>query len=156
MELQQVLLTEKQVAEQTGLPVSKLWSMRRTGRGIPFIKLSPGRVGRIRYRLEDVEAYLAANPKKPGKESKQKPAPPARLIEPVTVTCEEAARRHQGQTAVNIARMCLRGKYLAKRYGGASRVPAKDAATVIFAVKLGKWWQVPVSELDRVFLGKQG
>lgn len=155
---EETLLNEREVASRTGLTVSKLWRMRRTGTGIPFIKLSPERTGRIRYRLEDVEAYLVVHPKPVVKKSKQKPvapASPAPAIQPVTMTCEEAALRHQGQEARNIARMCLRGRAVAKRYGGPSRVPSKEAAKLIFAVKLGKSWQVPVSELDRVFLGKQ-
>lgn len=77
---------------------------------------------------------------------------PKKKIVPVTLTCEEAAKRHQGQEPRNIARMCLRGKALAKRYGGASRVPIREQQTAIFAKKVGKSWQVPVSELDRVFL----
>lgn len=75
-------------------------------------------------------------------------------IAPVTLTCEEAAKRHQGQDPRNFARMCLRGKALARQYGGASRVPARQAATALFGAKTGKYWNIPVSELDRVFLPK--
>ena len=80
---------------------------------------------------------------------------PKKKIAPVTITTEEAAQRHQGVTARNFAHMCLLGRTLSKRYGGASRVPAKYLMRVLFAVKVGKAWAVPLSELDRVFLGKQ-
>lgn len=73
------------------------------------------------------------------------------MTEPSTVNCKEASRRHQGRTPQNIAKMCLRGQTLAKRYGGKSRVPVKEAATVIFAKKNLKSWDIPVSELDRIF-----
>lgn len=152
----EMLLSEKEVASRTGLTVSMLWRMRATGTGIPFTKLSPERTGRIRYRLEDVAAYVAANPK-PAKKTKPKApaASEARTIELVTMTCEEAAQRHQGVTRANIAHMCLLGKTLSRRHGGGSKIPAKDLARVIRAVKVGKSWAVPISELDRVFLGKQ-
>ena len=73
------------------------------------------------------------------------------VVGPVTMSCEQGAERH-GQEARNIARMCLRGKSLAKKHGGASKVPEKEKKTAIFAKKVGKAWAVPVSELDRVFL----
>jgi predicted DNA-binding transcriptional regulator AlpA len=151
-----LLLNEKEVAGKTGLSVSRLWRMRATRTGIPFVKLSPERTGRIRYRLEDVTAYISQNPK-PAKKPKPKAptASEARTIEPVTMTCTEAAQRHQGQTPLNIAKMCLRGKAMANRYGGPSRVPTKQAAAVLFGRKVGRCWHIPVSELDRVFLGKQ-
>lgn len=156
LDIEAGLLPEKEVASKTGLTISKLWRMRRANTGIPFIKLSPERTGRIRYRLVDVEAYIAAHPKPAKRNVAPKQAAPVAVavIDPVTLTCEEAARRHQGQTSLSIAKMCLKGKAIAKRYGGPSRVPEKVAQTVLFAVKLGKRWQVPVSELDRVFLGK--
>ena len=152
----ELLLDEKEVANRTGLTVFRLWRMRATGTGVPFIKLSPERTGRIRYRLEDVTAYIAQNPR-PIKKARPKAtaAVEDKAVVPVTMTCEEAAQRHHGQTARNIAKMCLRGKTLAKRYGGPSKVPVKQAAKVIFALRPGKAWVVPVSELDRVFLGKQ-
>jgi len=156
METEGPLLSEKEVAGLTGLSISKLWYMRKLGIGIPFLKISPERTGRVLYRREDVDAYLVANPKPTVKKSKQKLVPPAQMIQPLTMTCEEASRRHQGITPVRIAHMCLLGRTLSKRYGGGSKIPAKDLARVIRAVKVGKAWAVPVSELDRVFLGKQG
>ena len=73
------------------------------------------------------------------------------VVEPVTMSCEQAADRH-GQEARNIARMCLRGKTLTKKYGGASKVPEAQKKTAIFGQKVGKYWNVPVAELDRVFV----
>ena len=72
-------------------------------------------------------------------------------VDPVVMGCEEAGQKYR-QEARNIARMCLRGKSLAKKHGGASKVPEKEKKTAIFAKKVGKAWAVPVSELDRVFL----
>lgn len=69
-----------------------------------------------------------------------------------TITCEEAAKRHQGVTPLKIARMCLKGQRLVKRYQAVSKVPEKEKGNAIFAKKVGKSWAVPVAELDRVFL----
>jgi len=169
------LLNERQVSDMTGLSISRLCHRRAHGTSIPFITLGAGLYANIRYRLEDVEAFLAVNPKVPPRAGNDKPSAkvqpgeraPARIVKkpappiqekaatPLTVSCEEAARRHQGVTAHTIRKMCLRGQYMARRYGGPSRVPVKQAAMVLFAVKLGKAWHIPVSELDRVFLGKQ-
>lgn len=51
------LLSPKQVSEYTGVPVATLAVWRCTGRvNIPYLK-----VGRaVRYRREDIEAYLAS------------------------------------------------------------------------------------------------
>jgi len=74
------------------------------------------------------------------------------VIEPMTMSCEQAVERHQGQEARNISRMCLRGQRLAKKYGGWSKVPGVQKKTAIFAKKCGKYWSIPVTELDRLFL----
>ncbi|WP_136526822.1 hypothetical protein [Geomonas ferrireducens] len=73
-------------------------------------------------------------------------------IEQVTMTIKEAVERHKGVTARQFRKLCLRGKYLAKIHGGASRVPAKELNTALFAKKWGRDWQIPVAELDRLFL----
>ncbi len=52
-----VLLTEQRVAQLLQVTVKTLQAWRVRGGGPPFVK-----VGRcVRYRLEDVEAYVAAS-----------------------------------------------------------------------------------------------
>ncbi|MEU6036912.1 helix-turn-helix domain-containing protein [Actinomadura sp. NPDC047616] len=53
------LLAPLEVARLTKLSVSTLKDRRWKGTGPPFIKLSPGRGGRIRYRRGDVLAWIA-------------------------------------------------------------------------------------------------
>lgn len=56
-----VLLTEAQTANMTTLASGTLANARVTGSlGLPFIKLTPGKRGPVRYRKSDVEAWLAA------------------------------------------------------------------------------------------------
>jgi hypothetical protein len=69
-----------------------------------------------------------------------------------TVTTKEAAKRHGGVTALRMSKLCLRGKYLAKLHGGASRVPVKEKSSALFAKKVGRDWHIPITELDRLFL----
>ncbi|MFP2991285.1 helix-turn-helix transcriptional regulator [Mycobacterium intracellulare] len=57
-----VLLTQAQVSEATGLPEASLKSERTRGTGLPYVKF--GR--RVRYRADDVAAYIAANTVMPG------------------------------------------------------------------------------------------
>jgi hypothetical protein len=52
-----LLLTEAQASEITGLPVASLKTERCRGLGLPYVKL--GR--RVRYRADDVAAYIAAH-----------------------------------------------------------------------------------------------
>lgn len=52
-----VLLTEAQVSEMTGLPVASLKTERCRGLGMPYVKF--GR--RVRYRTDDVTAYINAH-----------------------------------------------------------------------------------------------
>lgn len=52
------LLTPAEVARLARLSVSTLKDKRWKGTGPAFIKLSPGRGGRIRYRRRDVEQWL--------------------------------------------------------------------------------------------------
>ncbi len=49
------------------------------------------------------------------------------------MTVEEACERHKGITPAQMQHLCLQGK--------------------IRAQKVGKYWHIPVVELDRVFLG---
>lgn len=57
-----VLLTEAQVSEATGLPAASLKAERTRGTGLPYVKF--GR--RVRYRADDVTAYIDANTVIPG------------------------------------------------------------------------------------------
>jgi len=50
------LINEKAVAEKIGLSVHWLRRKRWSGGGIPFCKVGDG--GAVRYRVEDVEAYI--------------------------------------------------------------------------------------------------
>lgn len=61
-----VLLTPKQVAERVGLSLSTLSKLRLATAGngaIPFLKIGP-KGGAVRYDSRDVEAYLAAIPRR--------------------------------------------------------------------------------------------
>lgn len=51
------LLTETEVAKRIGMSVHWLRRKRWSGGGIPFCKL--GERGAVRYRPEDVEAFIA-------------------------------------------------------------------------------------------------
>jgi len=55
------LITEKQLAELTGLAVQTIRNARHLRRGIPYIRIGGERRGAIRYSLGDVEAYLQAH-----------------------------------------------------------------------------------------------
>jgi len=52
------LLNEKQLAMKLGLSLACARRWRTTGRGPRYIKLGAS----VRYRLEDVEAWLASRP----------------------------------------------------------------------------------------------
>jgi hypothetical protein len=51
------LLTDPQVTELLGLPVGALRQDRYLSVGLPYVRIGH----RIRYRAEDVAAYIAAN-----------------------------------------------------------------------------------------------
>lgn len=53
------LMTPAQVSKLAKLSVRTLQDQRSRGRGPEFVKLSPGRAGRVRYRRRDVYAWLA-------------------------------------------------------------------------------------------------
>jgi len=64
MRNQAITATEKQVSELFGWAVSTLRNWRCLGKGPPYLK-----VGRsVRYRLEDVEAYLDSHRVEPRNE----------------------------------------------------------------------------------------
>lgn len=50
-------LDEKQTAAKVGVKPGSLRADRHRGVGLPYVRIAH----RIRYRLTDVEAYLAAN-----------------------------------------------------------------------------------------------
>lgn len=50
-------LDEKQTAAKVGVKPTSLRADRHRGVGLPYVRIAH----RIRYRLSDVEAYLAAN-----------------------------------------------------------------------------------------------
>ena len=52
----QVLVTERQLAEMTSQSIRTLQAQRLRGDGIPYVKLGRS----VRYDLEEVKAYLAA------------------------------------------------------------------------------------------------
>lgn len=52
-----VLLTEAQVSAMTGVPVTSLKTERCRGIGLPYVKF--GR--RVRYRADDIAAFINAN-----------------------------------------------------------------------------------------------
>lgn len=53
------LLTPSEAAQITKLSVSTLKDKRWKGTGPAYIKLSPGRGGRIRYRRRELESWLS-------------------------------------------------------------------------------------------------
>ncbi|GAA2118450.1 helix-turn-helix domain-containing protein [Streptomyces synnematoformans] len=56
----QAVLEEHEVAERLKVSPRTLQNWRWLGTGPPYFKLSPGRGGRVRYRLADVEAWERA------------------------------------------------------------------------------------------------
>jgi hypothetical protein len=82
----------------------------------------------------------------------KKRAAKERGIAPRTMTAIEAAKRHPGTEERHFARMCLKGEAFRKKYGSIDKVPPAESRKALFAVKVGRGWQIPVEELDRVFL----
>jgi predicted DNA-binding transcriptional regulator AlpA len=54
------LLDEKKTAELLGMSVHWLRRKRWEGGGVPFIRIGDGPKGAVRYRLEDIDSYVAA------------------------------------------------------------------------------------------------
>jgi hypothetical protein len=79
------------------------------------------------------------------KMSEEKQAQPVQGL-----TSVEAARLFPGTEARYIARMCLRGQRLKRIHG--DKIPPEQMATALFGKRVGKYWYVPLSELNRVFL----
>ena len=53
--------TERQVSEKLNIPVGTLRNHRCAGKGLPYVKIG----GCVRYRQEDVDAYLGTNSQPP-------------------------------------------------------------------------------------------
>lgn len=62
----QKLITEKGLAEITGLALQTLRNARHERKGIPYIRLGGEKRGSIRYDLQDVETYIASRRIDPG------------------------------------------------------------------------------------------
>lgn len=71
---------------------------------------------------------------------------------PVTMTCEEATRRHPGFDANYFRRLCLHGQWLRSKYSTHESIPVAEQCRALFGKKVGKYWMIPVEELDRYFL----
>ena len=54
----QILITEKQLAELTGLAIQTLRNARFMRRGFPYVRLGSGKRPTIRYIIDDVKKYL--------------------------------------------------------------------------------------------------
>jgi Helix-turn-helix domain len=57
------LLRESEVAQMINLSIHWLRRKRWSGGGIPYIKMD-GAAGAVRYRSEDVEAFMASRSRK--------------------------------------------------------------------------------------------
>ena len=59
-----MLLNETETAKMIGMSVYWLRRKRWAGGGIPYIKLANGRGGAVRYRREDVDAFVSSKTRK--------------------------------------------------------------------------------------------
>lgn len=73
-------------------------------------------------------------------------------MDAAAMTIAEAVKRYPGTDEIFLARMCLKGRNLAKKHGGWSRVPEKEKIAALNAKKVSNRWFVPVAELERIFL----
>lgn len=71
------------------------------------------------------------------------------MLKRKSITTTGAAVMYAGTSEKYFANMCLKGKRLRKLYG--ERIPPKDAASALFATKVGGQWWIPLDELNRVF-----
>lgn len=72
--------------------------------------------------------------------------------EAATYTAKAASLRHRGMTVLEINRMCCRGRNLLKHYGNRESVPDDKTGKALFGHKVGRTWNIPATELDRLFL----
>lgn len=68
----------------------------------------------------------------------------------VGLTTFEASKMLPGIEERQFARMCLKGQRLTRVYG--SDPPAKELKTALFGKRVGKYWIIPITELQRVFM----
>lgn len=61
------LLTPREVEAEYGFTLTALRNWRYMGEGPDYIKTSPGRGGRIKYRRSAIEAWLDARTVTPGR-----------------------------------------------------------------------------------------
>mgnify|MGYP000911004930 CR=1 FL=1 len=54
------LLTSKEAAQYLGVAEQTLRIFRMSGKGPRYVKIGGGPKGRVRYKLEDMDAYVAA------------------------------------------------------------------------------------------------
>ena len=54
-------LSNTDTAAKIGVSRSTLDNWRSLGIGPPYVKITPGRAGRVLYRVSDLEAWLEAN-----------------------------------------------------------------------------------------------
>lgn len=66
------------------------------------------------------------------------------------LTTFEASKMLPGIKEQQFARMCLKGNRLQRLYG--SEPPPEMLKTALFGKRVGKYWIIPVTELERVFL----
>jgi predicted site-specific integrase-resolvase len=54
----QDLITPEQAAERLSVSISRLTLWRTEGKGPAYVRISESPTGRIRYRPEDIDAYI--------------------------------------------------------------------------------------------------
>jgi hypothetical protein len=69
--------------------------------------------------------------------------------EAISMTAAAAVIRFPGTEERQIARMCLKGQRLKRMYG--KDIKPEDAATALFGKRVGKYWYIPLKELERIF-----
>lgn len=60
-------VSEREIADITGISLSKLRNDRSMGRGFPHYKLNPARQGSVRYKLSEILSLLESKRIEPGR-----------------------------------------------------------------------------------------
>lgn len=68
-----------------------------------------------------------------------------------TLTIKEAMQRHKGLTRAYFMRRCEEGGRLLALYKSRRKIPKELAQGALFGRKIGKYWIIPIKELDRFF-----